>query len=149
MAYIKAMKWNISSILYNSKFKEFIRFGIVGVVAVIIHYGIYMLLLLAMGIDWRAAAGTSMRTNLAYTIGYAVSLVCNLWLTAHYTFKEKITIKRTGGFVLSHVINYFIHIVLLNVYLWMGVAEWLAPFLVLLIAVPINFILVRTAFKKL
>lgn len=39
--------------------------------------------------------------------------------------------------------------VLLNVYLWMGVEKWLAPFLVLLIAVPINFVLVRTAFKKL
>ena len=139
----------IKDIVNNPKFYEFIRFGIVGVIAVIVHYGIYMLLLVAMGIDWRAAAGTSLRTNVAYTTGYAISLICNLWLTAHYTFKEKITAKRTGGFVLSHVINYILHMVLLNVYLWMGVAEWLAPFLVLLIAVPINFILVRTAFKKL
>lgn len=139
----------ISAYNASPKFREFVRFGIVGVIAVIVHYGIYMLLLIAMGIDWRAAAGTSMRTNLAYTIGYAVSLLCNLWLTAHYTFREKITAKRTGGFVLSHVINYILHMVLLNVYLWMGVAEWLAPFLVLLIAVPINFVLVRTAFKKL
>lgn len=101
------MKCNISSILSEAKFKEFVRFGLVGVLAIIVHYGIYMLLLIAMGIDWRAAAGTSMRTNVAYTIGYAISLVCNLWLTAHFTFKEKITAKRTGGFVLSHVINLF------------------------------------------
>lgn len=143
------MNLKIKNIWDNTKVREFVRFGMVGVIAVIVHYGVYMLLLLAMGIDWRAAAGTSMRTNVAYTIGYVVSLMCNLWLTAHFTFKEKITAKRTGGFVLSHVINYFIHIVLLNIYLWMGVAEWLAPFLVLLIAVPINFVLVRTAFKKL
>lgn len=143
------MNHRIKSILNDTKVREFIRFGIVGVIAVIVHYGVYMLLLIAMGIDWRAAAGTSVRTNVAYTIGYAISLICNLWLTAHFTFKEKITVKRTGGFVLSHVVNYFIHMVLLNVYLWLGVAEWLAPFLVLLIAVPINFILVRTAFKKL
>lgn len=139
----------LKDIVNNPKFREFIRFGIVGIIAVIVHYGVYMLLLVAMGIDWRAAAGTSMRTNVAYTIGYVISLVCNLWLTAHFTFKEKITAKRTGGFVLSHVINYILHMVLLNVYLWLGVAEWLAPFLVLLIAVPINFVLVRTAFKKL
>lgn len=146
---LDGMTHRIDKILSNSKVREFIRFALVGIVAVIVHYGVYMLLLIAMGIDWRAAAGTSMSTNIAYTIGYAISLICNLWLTAHFTFKEKITIKRTSGFVFSHVINYFIHIVLLNVYLWFGIAEWLAPFLVLLIAVPINFILVRTAFKRL
>lgn len=146
---LDGMHLRMNEIWNNPKVREFVRFGIVGVIAVIVHYGIYMLLLVAMGIDWRAAAGTSMRTNVAYTIGYAVSLICNLWLTAHFTFKERITAKRTGGFVLSHVINYVLHMVLLNLYLWLGVAEWLAPFLVLLIAVPINFVLVRTAFKKL
>ena len=143
------MNRKIKEIWNTPKVREFVRFGIVGVVAVVVHYGVYMLLLVAMGVDWRAAAGTDWHANVAYTIGYIISLACNLWLTAHYTFKEKITAKRTGGFVLSHVINYFIHMVLLNVYLWLGVAEWLAPFLVLLIAVPVNFILVRTAFKRL
>ena len=134
---------------HKDKVYEFLRFAIVGVVAAGIHYGVYMLLLVAMGMDWRAAAGTDWHTNVAYTIGYVISLACNLWLTAHFTFKEKITVKRSGGFLLSHGVNYLIHMVLLNVYLWLGVAEWLAPFLVLLIAVPVNFILVRTAFKKL
>ena len=143
------MNRKIEEIWSNTKVREFIRFGIVGVVAVIVHYGIYMLLLLAMGMDWRAAAGTDWHTNIAYTIGYLISLVCNLWLTAHFTFREKITWKRSGGFILSHAVNYLIHMVLLNVYLWMGIAEWLAPFLVLLIAVPVNFVLVRFAFKRL
>lgn len=143
------MKDQIKSILYNPKVREFVRFGIVGIVAVIIHYGIYMILLMAMGMDWRAAAGTDIHTNIAYTIGYVLSLLCNLWLTAHFTFKEEITIKRGGGFLLSHAVNYLIHMGLLNLYLWIGIAEWLAPFLVLLIAVPVNFILVRFAFKKL
>lgn len=143
------MNRKIEEIWSNTKVREFTRFGIVGVVAVIVHYGIYMLLLLAMGMDWRAAAGTDWHTNIAYTIGYLISLVCNLWLTAHFTFREKITWKRSGGFILSHAVNYLIHMVLLNVYLWMGIAEWLAPFLVLLIAVPVNFVLVRFAFKRL
>ena len=136
-------------ILQNSKVREFVRFGIVGVVATAIHYGIYMLLLCIMGMDWRAAAGTDWHTNVAYTTGYAISLVCNLWLTAHFTFKEKITFMRSGGFVVSHGINYLLLMGLLNLYLWLGVTEWLAPFLVIMIVVPINFILVRTAFKKL
>ena len=143
------MNHKIKSIWINPKVREFVRFGVVGVVAVIVHYGIYMLLLIAMGIDWRAAAGTDWHTNVAYTIGYVISLGCNLWLTAHYTFKEQITAKRTGGFILSHGINYVLHMVLLNIYLWLGIAEWLAPFLLLLIAVPVNFMLVRTVFKRL
>ena len=143
------MNRKLENIWNSQKTREFIRFGIVGVLAIGIHYGMYMLLLLAMGMDWRAAAGTDWHTNVAYTIGYAVSLVCNLWLTAHFTFRETITFRRSTGFFASHGINYLIHMVLLNLYLWMRIAEWLAPFLVLLIAVPINFLLVRMAFKKL
>ena len=143
------MNLKIKDIWQNDKFREFVRFGIVGVIAVGIHYGVYLLLLWIMGIDWRGAAGVGTGTNIAYTIGYIVSLGCNLWLTAHFTFREAITWKRSGGFILSHGVNYLIHVVLLNAYLYIGVAEWLAPFLVLLVAVPVNFILVRTAFKKL
>ena len=117
------MRIKLGEIWSDTKVREFIRFGIVGIVAVGIHYGVYMLLLIAMGIDWRAAAGTNWHTNVAYTIGYIISLGCNLWLTAYFTFKERITAKRTGGFVISHGINYILHIILLNLYLWMGVVE--------------------------
>ena len=133
----------------NTSIREFVRFGIVGVLATSIHYGMYLCLLVALGLDWRAAAGTDWRTNLAYTLGYIISLLCNLWLTAHFTFKEKITFKRSTGFFISHGINYLIHMVCLNFFLWLGVVEWLAPFFVILIAVPVNFMLVRFAFKKL
>lgn len=118
-------------------FKEFIRFAIVGVVATGIHYGVYLLLL-----PW-------MRVNLAYSAGYAVSLCCNLLMTSFFTFRERITWKRTGGFLASHAVNYVLHIVFLNLFLWLGMAAKWAPFPVYCIVVPINFMLVRTAFKKL
>ena len=129
--------------------QEIIRFGIVGVLAFGIHYSTYILLLVTFGLDWQAALSIDWRTNLAYTLGYFISLMCNLWLTAHFTFREKITFKRSSGFFISHAINYLIHITCLNFFLWLGVVEWLAPPLVLLIAVPINFILVRFSFKRL
>ncbi len=128
---------------------EFVRFGMVGCLAAAIHYGIYLGLLWVMGIDWSGSNGIGWQTNVAYTAGYLFSLVCNLWLTAHFTFKEQITVKRSGGFLLSHAVNYGIHEGLLNLYLWLGVPEWLTLPLILLIAVPINFVLVRTAFKRL
>lgn len=129
--------------------KEIVRFCIVGVLALCIHYGVYILLLLLLGIKSTAAIGVDWRTNFAYSIGYFVSLMCNLWLTAHFTFQEKITLRKSSGFFVSHGINYLIHIIFLNIFLSIGVVEWIAPFLVLLIAIPINFLLVRTSFKRL
>lgn len=128
---------------------EFVRFAVVGTIAAGIHYVLYLFLLWIMGIDWRAKDGTRWQENLAYTSGYVISLCINLWLTAHFTFRERITVKRSGGFLVSHAINYLIHMGLLNLYLLIGIADWLAAPLVLPIAVPVNFILVRTAFKKL
>ncbi|MCQ2341178.1 MAG: GtrA family protein [Paludibacteraceae bacterium] len=133
----------------SQTFNEFIRFAIVGCIAAAIHYGLYLLLLWAMGLDITLANGIGIKANIAYTIGYMVSLVCNMVLTARFTFREHLSVKRGTGFLLSHGINYLLHMGLLNLYLWLGVPDWLTFPLVLVIAVPINFILVRTAFKKL
>ena len=117
--------------------REFIRFCIVGLAATGIHYGVYLLLF-----RW-------MNTSLAYSIAYVVSLCCNLLLTALFTFKTDVTVKRTAGFVASHGVNYLLHIVFLNVFLALGMAEKWAPLPVFCLVFPINFILVRTVFKKL
>ena len=133
----------------STKIGEFIRFCIVGCIGMGLHYAIYLGLLLMMGMELTARRGTDWRATLAYTIGYAFALVVNMWLTAKFTFKEKLSVKRGGGFLLSHAINYVLEVGLLNMFLWMHIAEWLSPLLALLISVPVNFILVRTAFKKL
>ena len=117
--------------------REFIRFAIVGVVATGIHYAVYLLFLM-----W-------MKVNLAYSLGYVISLGCNLLLTSVFTFRERITWKRSIGFLASHGVNYVLHIVFLNLFLYLGITEQWAPIPVYCIVIPINFILVRTAFKKL
>ena len=131
------MKEWLKKLLTSQKTVEFLRFCVVGVIATIIHYGLYLLL-----DRWIAV-------NVAYTIGYAVSLCCNLWFTSRFTFKEKATAMRIGGFLASHGVNYLLHMVFLNMFLWLGIPEQWAPLPVYCIVVPINFILVRTAFKKL
>lgn len=143
------MKKGIEKIVSHPKIGEFIRFCIVGVVAMGLHYAIYLGLLLMMGMDLTAGRGTDWRATLAYTIGYAIALAVNLWLTARFTFNETLSVKRGGGFLVSHAINYVLEVGLLNLFLVMHIAEWLSPLLALLIAVPVNFILVRTAFKRL
>ena len=104
---------------------ELIRFAIVGTTAAAIHYAIYWVLQ-----HW-------INVNVAYTIGYVLSFLVNYYLSAHFTFKEKT----------SHLVNYLLHIVLFNFFLWLGLSRELAPIAVLAIAVPTNFVLVRFVFK--
>jgi len=121
----------------NIDWREIVRFGIVGVVATAIHYGVYLLCQLVMG------------ANIAYTIGWLVSLGCNFVLSARFTFRQHMSVSRAGGFVASHVVNYLMHMGLFNLFLWLGIGQVYAPLLVYCIVIPINFILVRFAFTKL
>lgn len=118
------------------KIREFIRFAIVGIISACIHYGLYYLLNLVMNV------------NVAYTLGYVVAWFVNFYLSAHFTFKSETSVKRGMGFAISHGINYVLHMVLLNLFMWLGVSETLAPIPVYCIAVPVNFILVRYVFKS-
>lgn len=47
----------------------------------------------------------------------------------------------------AHAVNYALHIILLNLFLFIGIPAIWAPFPVFAIAIPINFILVRFVFK--
>ncbi len=116
---------------------EILRFGIVGVVATVLHYVIYWILQ-----HW-------INVNVAYTIGYFLSFIANYFLSAQFTFREKTTTRNGIGFAGAHLFNYLFQMVLLNLFLWLGVSKALAPLPVYCIAVPVNFILVRTVFKKL
>lgn len=116
---------------------EFIRFGIVGVIATAVHYGIYYVLL------------NVINPNVAFTIGYLLSFFMNFWLSAKFTFKAEATAKRGVGFALSHLVNYGLQMLVLNVSLKLGVPEPLAPVPVYLICIPVNFLLVRFVFKKI
>lgn len=116
---------------------EFVRFGIVGVIATIIHYAIYYLLYQIINV------------NIAYTLGYLISFCCNFWLSARFTFRTKATTKRGIGFALSHLINYGMQILVLNIALKIGVPQIWAPIPVYMICIPINFLLVKFVFKKI
>ena len=115
---------------------EVVRFGLVGVFATILHYGIYWILR-----HW-------INYNIAYTIGYALSFVCNFFLTSYFTFKTEATVKRGIGFGGAHLFNYLLQIFLLNVFVWIGIKQDLAPIVVFSIAIPIQFILIKFIFKK-
>lgn len=115
---------------------EIIRFGIVGIVATAVHYGIYLILKM-----W-------IQVSVAYTIGYVLSFLVNFWLSNVFTFRTKPSWKNGFGFGVSHIINYVLHIVLLNIFIWLGMSSTWAPIPVLLIVVPVNFLLVRMVLRS-
>lgn len=128
--------WVICLLHQDNKKGEFARFFIVGVTAAIIHYVIYFILY-----HW-------INTSFAYTVGYVLSWFCNLYLTSKFTFHRRATLKKSAGFAGAHVINYCMHIVLLQFFLWTGMHKALAPFFVMSIATLLNFMMVRFVFKR-
>ena len=120
----------------ETAFQKLIRFAVVGVIATAVHYGVYLLL------------QNIFSKTIAYTIGYIVAVVCNFILTCVFTFRKKASTKRGIGFGLAHLVNYGLHVTLLNLFLWIGLSNKLAPIPVFCIAVPVNFLLVRYVFKR-
>ena len=115
--------------------KEFIRFGVVGVLATALHYGIYYFL------------QSFINVNVAYTTGYVISFIVNFYLTSYFTFGTPPSWKKLVGMGGAHLVNYLLHIILLNVFLYLGVSKAWAPVPVFAIAIPVNFLFVRFVFK--
>lgn len=114
---------------------EFIRFGIVGGLCTVLHYVIYYLLQLCINV------------NISYTVGYVLSFIANFYLTSYFTFGTSPSWKKLLGMGGAHAVNYLLHILLLNLFLRIGVPQEWAPIPVFVIAIPVNFLLVRFVFK--
>lgn len=116
---------------------QFIRFCIVGTVAAGIHYGIYYVLL-------RLGAGH----NLAYATGYILAFVCNFIATSYFTFRTGPSWGKFAGFAGSHAVNFLLHMALLNLFLWMGMHELIAPIVVMGVAMLVQYTILNFVFRK-
>lgn len=114
---------------------ESLRFVLVGTAATALHYGTYWLLRGCVPL------------GVAYTLGYLLGFVFNFFLTARFTFGSRPSWTKLWGMAGANVVNYLLHMVLLNIVLWIGVPSGWAPVPVFAIAVPFNFVLVRWVFR--
>ena len=120
----------------RKKFGEILRFGIVGAIAALLQYGVYLIMLFFMS------------PGIANTVGYIISFIFNFIASTHYTFKVKANAKRGLGFALSHVVNYLLQTLTLLLFIYIGVPKAYAPIPMFCICVPVNFILVRYFLTK-
>lgn len=115
--------------------KEIMRFGVVGVIATVLHYGIYYFLKAITNV------------NIAYAVGYIISFIVNFYLTSYFTFGTTPSWKKLAGMGGAHLINFLLHMTLLNIFLYLGISKTWAPIPVFVIVIPVNFLLVRFVFK--
>ena len=128
----------IKSVFHSkSKRYQFILYCTVGSLAAGIHYGVYFVL----------QEYELVNLNIAYTIGYATSFICNFFMTSYFTFRSNPSLKKALGFGGSHLVNYLIHMGLFNLFLSLDVNQEIAPLFVLAVAVPVNFVMLRFVFK--
>ena len=131
----------------KEKLGEMMRFGVVGVIAVIIQYVIYLLMIPMLAFFIPKIGDHALATS-ANTIAYIVSFIFNFIASTRYTFKVKANAKRGIGFTLSHIVNYTLQTVFLNLFVHIGLIKQIAMIPTLCICVPINFILVRFFLKR-
>ena len=131
----------------REKLGEVIRFGIVGGLATVLQYVIYLAMMPVLNHFIPQMGDHSLATT-ANTIAYIVSFIFNFIASTRYTFKVKANAKRGAGFTLSHVVNYTMQTVCLNLFVGLGLAKQWAMIPTLCICIPVNFLLVRFFLKK-
>lgn len=75
--------------------KQFLKFGVVGVIATVIDFGVMILLHEVFGVNPVAAAAVS----------YCVSLAFNYWASMRYVFVHREELSRTKEFVIFIVLS--------------------------------------------
>jgi putative flippase GtrA len=120
----------------DERLRQFVRFGVVGVLSSAVHYAIYYLLLFVL------------TASFSYIIGYLVSFVGNYFFTNCYTFRTKPSWKHFAGFAGSHAVNFGLHVVLFNIFLWLGMHQLVIPVFVMGICVIVQFTILRWVFTK-
>lgn len=123
---------------------EFLKFILTGGTATAIHLIMFYTCKNILNIE----------NNIAYSLGYMISMIFNYMISLKFTFNESHSIEKAIRFIGAHLTNYCIQIVTLNVlpilFMTMQIKlnDNILPIITLLISTPINFFMVRIALKR-
>ena len=131
----------------RNKLGELVRFGIVGSIAVVLQYVAYLAMVPTLA-HFIPEMGDHTLATTANTAAYIISFIFNFIASTRYTFKVKANAKRGAGFTLSHIVNYALQTLILNLFVGMGMEKQWAMIPTLCICVPTNFVLVRFFLKR-
>lgn len=121
----------------SGKREEIIRFCLVGGFCTCLQYGVYVVFVNAVKVP--AVVSTM--------ISYAISFIANFFLSSNFTFHSKANAGRGVAFTISHLINMGMQTGLVAIFKGI-VGRTLALLPALAICVPLNYVMVRFAFKS-
>lgn len=123
----------------KTKYSEFIRFCVVGCTAALIDMGVYNVF------KFFAIY------QICVVAGFVISWLCNYYLSAKWTFREKPTKENFVGMLTAHLLNLFVvRMGLMYIFVdLLHMNERLAYVPTLAIAAVTSFIMVRFAFRNL
>lgn len=120
----------------ESRLSEILRFCLVGGLATVLQYGIYVVFVNAVGV--KAVPST--------LISYGISFVFNYVLSSYFTFHKKPSTQNMLGFVASHAVNMGMQTGLVAIFKGI-IGNTLALLPALAICIPLNYLMVRYAFN--
>lgn len=123
-------------IVGDSRISEILRFCLVGGLATVIQYGIYVVFVDAVGV--KAVPST--------LISYAISFIFNYILSSYFTFHKKPSTQNMLGFICSHAINMGMQTGIVAIFKGV-VGNTLALLPAFAICIPLNYLMVRYAFN--
>lgn len=132
------MNMNLKNYINSgTKAAELLRFAMVGGFCTVLQYGLYVVFIHAVHVP--AVVST--------IISYAISFVANFFLSSFFTFQTDPNAKKGLAFTLSHLINMGLQTGLVAIFKGI-VGPTLALLPALAICVPVNYFMVRFAFKS-
>ena len=120
----------------ESRISEILRFCIVGGLATLLQYGIYVVFVDAVHV--KAVPSTM--------ISYAISFIFNYLLSSYFTFQKKPSAQNMLGFITSHAINMGLQTGIVAIFKGI-VGNTLALLPAFAICIPLNYLMVRFAFN--
>jgi putative flippase GtrA len=115
---------------------EFLRFIVIGGVNTVLSYGIYV------------ATNLIVPYIAAYTISMIAGILISYILNARFVYRTSLSLSRAVAYPLVYLVQYLVGVGTLYLLVQMlGVSKYLAPFLVVIVTIPITFVLSRFIIK--
>ena len=116
-------------------FRQFAKFGAVGVMNTLLYYALYLIFLMMIA------------PVIAYYVAYVLSMANAVFMNLKFTFKEKPTIRKIAMFVLVYLISMYIGGLVLAMLIGLSISAPLAGFMTIGVTVVTNFLGLKAAAK--
>ncbi len=120
----------------RANLREYTSFLICGGLNTLLTYAVYALCLLF----WPY--------KLSYSLSYVSGIFISYYLNSRFVFQEKVSLGKFLQYPLVYLAQYLLGIAILHLCIeYLHISEWLAPFIVIVLSLPVTFVLSKFIIK--